>query len=1064
MYDRVRGVYSMVLVGKYNPLEVEEEIIRWWRENNIIEKVFKMNNGAPIFAFLEGPPTANGYMHVGHARGRVYKDVILRFHGMKGLDVWRRGGWDCLGLPTEIEVEKKLGFTTKKEVEEYGLDKFIKEADKLVDYYIKHWREASERLAVWLDYENAYETRRENYIEHVWWFIKQAYEKGDLVESFKVVPYCPRCETPLSSHEVAQGYEEVEDPSIYVKFPVEGSENIYIVIWTTTPWTLAGNEAVAVHPDEYYVKLKVDNEEWIVAEKLLEKFVNEVNITNYQVLDRFKGLAMAGYRYKHPLIEKVPKHLEHSSPAHTVITAEFVTMEEGTGCVHMAPAHGPEDFEVGLKIGLPIFNPVSTTGYFTHDGGDFSGLYYNEAGRKIIQYLKEENLLIWEGKILHNYPHCWRCGMPLLYLSSRQWFIKVGRIKEIMIRENKKVSWKPAWAGYHRFGDWLENAEDWCISRTKVWGTPLPIWICTNCREKKVVGSKDELLKAEVKPAEIRLLRPWVDHVKFKCPRCGGLMKRDIFVMDTWLDSGMAHTASIDATYDQELFKKLFPYDFITEAIDQTRGWFYTLIFTSCLLYGQAPYKIVLNQGHVMDAEGKKMSKSKGNVIWAMEAVEKYGADPLRLYLVSKSAPWDNMNFVPKEVEEIIQELNILWNVFSFATTYFEIDHFKPEEIDIYKVKKYLELEDRWIISRINNLVKIFTRKIEELEIHSAARVLREFIVEDLSRLYVRSIRRRVWIEEQTWSKLAVYATLYYVLKKLNTLIALLTPYIAEKLYQQLRLSEDPESVHMLKWPKEDEEWINDELEDMMEIARQTLSDALALRQKAGKKLRWPVKAYILSPNSLKIKKAFENLREFLKMQLNTAELQILDVGERHPKVKSNVKPVYSLLGPKYGKKMKEIVERIKVIDTEKMRESLETNGFIELMLSDGNLVKIESSEVEFEEMLPENIRKTEGRFAIIYLDVTETKDLIAISIAREVIRRIQTMRKEMNLQVTDYISVEIVVPDEEWRDYLESTRELIKEETRCKYLEIKVTGIVEGYMKDWEIEGDLVKIGVRKM
>jgi len=1054
----------MVLVGKYNPLEVEEEIIRWWRENNIIEKVFKMNNGAPIFAFLEGPPTANGYMHVGHARGRVYKDVILRFHGMKGLDVWRRGGWDCLGLPTEIEVEKKLGFTTKKEVEEYGLDKFIKEADKLVDYYIKHWREASERLAVWLDYENAYETRRENYIEHVWWFIKQAYEKGDLVESFKVVPYCPRCETPLSSHEVAQGYEEVEDPSIYVKFPVEGSENIYIVIWTTTPWTLAGNEAVAVHPDEYYVKLKVDNEEWIVAEKLLEKFVNEVNITNYQVLDRFKGLAMAGYRYKHPLIEKVPKHLEHSSPAHTVITAEFVTMEEGTGCVHMAPAHGPEDFEVGLKIGLPIFNPVSTTGYFTHDGGDFSGLYYNEAGRKIIQYLKEENLLIWEGKILHNYPHCWRCGMPLLYLSSRQWFIKVGRIKEIMIRENKKVSWKPAWAGYHRFGDWLENAEDWCISRTKVWGTPLPIWICTNCREKKVVGSKDELLKAEVKPAEIRLLRPWVDHVKFKCPRCGGLMKRDIFVMDTWLDSGMAHTASIDAIYDQELFKKLFPYDFITEAIDQTRGWFYTLIFTSCLLYGQAPYKIVLNQGHVMDAEGKKMSKSKGNVIWAMEAVEKYGADPLRLYLVSKSAPWDNMNFVPKEVEEIIQELNILWNVFSFATTYFEIDHFKPEEIDIYKVKKYLELEDRWIISRINNLVKIFTRKIEELEIHSAARVLREFIVEDLSRLYVRSIRRRVWIEEQTWSKLAVYATLYYVLKKLNTLIALLTPYIAEKLYQQLRLSEDPESVHMLKWPKEDEEWINDELEDMMEIARQTLSDALALRQKAGKKLRWPVKAYILSPNSLKIKKAFENLREFLKMQLNTAELQILDVGERHPKVKSNVKPVYSLLGPKYGKKMKEIVERIKAIDTEKMRESLETNGFIELMLSDGNLVKIESSEVEFEEMLPENIRKTEGRFAIIYLDVTETKDLIAISIAREVIRRIQTMRKEMNLQVTDYISVEIVVPDEEWRDYLESTRELIKEETRCKYLEIKVTGIVEGYMKDWEIEGDLVKIGVRKM
>jgi len=1053
----------MVIVGKYNPLEVEEEITRWWRENRIIEKVFEMNKGAPIFAFLEGPPTANGYMHVGHARGRVYKDIILRFHGMKGLDVWRRGGWDCLGLPTEIEVEKKLGFTTKKEIEEYGLDRFVEEANKLVDHYIKHWREASERLAVWLDYENAYETRKERYIEHVWWFIKQAYEKGDLVESFKVVPYCPRCETPLSSHEVAQGYEEVEDPSIYVKFPVEGTSNLYIVIWTTTPWTLAGNEAIAVHPDEYYVKIRVDDEEWIVAEKLLERFSREVKIKNYEVLERSKGLAIAGYRYKHPLIEKVPKHLEHAPPAHTVITAEFVTMEEGTGCVHTAPAHGPEDFELGLKFGLPIFNPVSTSGYFTSDGGDLSGLYYSEAGRKIIEYLKEKNLLIWEGKILHNYPHCWRCGTPLIYLSSRQWFIKVDRIKEIMIRENKKISWKPTWAGYHRFGDWLENAEDWCISRTKVWGTPLPVWICTNCGEKKVVGSKEELLKADIKPSEIRLLRPWVDYVIFKCPRCDRFMKRDIFVMDTWLDSGMAHTASIDAMTNQELFKKLFPYDFITEAIDQTRGWFYTLIFTSCLLYGKAPYKMVLNQGHVMDAEGKKMSKSKGNVIWAMETMERYGADPLRLYLVSKSAPWDNMNFVPKEVEEIIQELNILWNVFSFATTYFKIDHFKPEEINIYKAKKHLELEDRWIISRINNLVKVFTRKIEELEIHSSARVLREFIVEDLSRLYVRSIRRRVWVEEQTWNKLAVYATLHYVLKKLITLMAPLTPYIAEKLYQQLKLSEDPESVHMLRWPKAEEEWINDELEDMMEIVRQTLSDALALRQKAGKKLRWPVKAYILSPNSLKVKKAFENLKEFLKMQLNTVELQVLNVGEKHPGVKYIVKPVYSLLGPKYGKKVKEIVERMNRIDIEKLRRSFEVDGFIELMLSNGSIVKIESSEVEFEEVLPQNIRKEEGKFANIYLDITETRDLIAISLAREVIRRIQIMRKEMNLQVTDYVSVEIIAPDEEWKDYLESTREFIREETRCQSLEVKLAGIVEGYVKDWEIEGDVVRISVRK-
>ncbi|MEM3544664.1 MAG: isoleucine--tRNA ligase [Nitrososphaerota archaeon] len=1054
----------MVLIGKYNPIQVEEEISRWWRENNIISKVFNMNKGAPIFSFLEGPPTANGYMHVGHARGRVYKDLVLRFYAMRGMDVWRRGGWDCLGLPTEIEVEKKLGFTTKKEVEEYGLDRFVEEANKIVDYYIKHWREASERLAVWLDYDTAYETRRERYIEHVWWFIKQAYEKGDLIESFKVVPYCPRCETPLSSHEVAQGYEEVEDPSIYVKFPLEGAGNLYVVIWTTTPWTLAGNEAVAIHPDEYYIKIRVGDEEWIIAEKLLGRFINETRIDNYQVLGRFKGLAIAGYKYLHPLIEKVSKHLGHGPPAHTVITAEFVTMEEGTGCVHIAPAHGPEDFELGLKIGLPIFNPVSTNGYFTNDAGEFSGLYYTEAGRKIIEYLKEKNLLIWEGKILHNYPHCWRCGSPLLYLSSRQWFIKVDRIKDIMIRENKKISWKPAWAGYHRFGDWLENAEDWCITRTKVWGTPLPVWICTNCGEKKVVSAKEELLKADVKPSEIRLLRPWVDNVMYKCTRCGGIMKRETFVMDTWLDSGMAHTASINALTDRELFKKLFPYDFITEAIDQTRGWFYTLIFTSCLLYGQAPYKTVLNQGHVMDAEGKKMSKSKGNVIWAMEAIERFGADPLRLYLVSKSAPWDNMNFVPREVEQIIQELNILWNVFSFATTYFGIDGFNPEEIDIYKVEKYLELEDRWIISRINNLVKIFTRNLEELEIHSAARILREFIVEDLSRLYVRSIRRRVWVEEQTWSKLAVYATLYHVLKKLTCLMAVVTPYLAEKFHQELRLSDDPESVHMLKWPKPDEQWIDEELEDMMEIARQTLSDALAIRQKAGKKLRWPVKAYILSPINLRAKKAFENLKEFLKIQLNTIELEILDVAEKPIGVRYVVRPVYSVIGPKHGKKVKEIVERVSKLDVEKLRGELELNGYIELMLSDGSVVKIESNEIEFEEIFPENIRKEDGRFATIYLDVTETRELVTLSLAREVIRRIQTMRKEMNLQVTDYISVDMSVPDEEWRSHLESTKEFIKGETRCKELEVKVEGEVEGFVKEWEIGGETIRIGVRKM
>ncbi|MEM4829107.1 MAG: class I tRNA ligase family protein, partial [Nitrososphaerota archaeon] len=763
---------------------------------------------------------------------------------------------------------------------------------------------------------------------------------------------------------------------------------------------------------------------------------------------------------------EVPAHRDHEPPAHTVIEAEFVTMEEGTGCVHIAPAHGPEDFEVGVKIGLPVFNPVSPSGYFTDDGGVFSGGYFRDVAERVMKILEEKGLLVKRDVVRHNYPHCWRCGSPLIYLSSRQWFLSVKRIKELMIKGNNKVNWKPRWAGESRFGDWLENAEDWCISRTKIWGTPLPVWRCEKCGEIKVISSKSQLEEAEIKPDEIKLFRPWVDRVMFRCGRCGGLMKREPFVMDTWLDSGMAHTASIDGLRNRELFRKLFPYDLITEAIDQTRGWFYTLLFTSTLLYGEPPYKTVLNQGHVLDAEGRKMSKSRGNVIWAMDIMGKYGADPLRFYLISKSAPWDNMNFVEGELKQVVQDLNILWNVFSFALTYFELDKYDPERITVESVSRHLRPEDRWILSKVNSLCRQVTGHLRSLDIHSAARELKDFILEDLSRLYVRSVRRRVWVEEESWDKIAVYATLYYVLKKLVLMLAPITPYLAEKLYQQLRLRDDPESVHLCDWPKPDAELINEEIEDCMEIARITISEAVALRQKHGRKLRWPVKAVILSPRSSRAEKALEKLEDFIKSQINAMELKILEVGERPEGIKIICRPIYERLGPRLGDRVREVAERLSRMNGELIRSELESSGSIKLLMSDGTTVELLEEDLSFEEILPDNLGKIEGRFADIYIDFSETRDIVAQSLAREIIRRVQVMRKELDLVISDYIEATIAAEDEEDLELLRGMREYIMEEVRAKSINL-VSGRLEkpeGYVREWMIEGKRYLIAISKI
>ncbi|MEM2910035.1 MAG: isoleucine--tRNA ligase [Nitrososphaerota archaeon] len=1051
--------------SRYNPKKVEEMIANWWHERNIQQKVFEANKNAPVFSFLEGPPTANGFMHVGHARGRIYKDVVLRYQTMKGLNVWRRAGWDCLGLPTELEVEKRLGFTSKKNMEAFGLERFVDEANKLVDFYIDHWRKASERLALWLDYENAYETRKESYMEHVWALLKKAYEDGNLVESFKVVHYCPSCETPLSSHEVSQGYDEVEDPSVYVKLPLKRDKDEYVVVWTTTPWTLPGNEAVAVNPDAGYVKCKVGNEIWIVGEEALERAMGDMGVEDYKVVQKVRGSELVGEGYWHPLAEEVPAHKEHESPAHTIVAASFVTMTEGTGCVHTAPAHGPEDFELGKSLGIPIFCPIRPNGTFAEEGGAYAGMHFKQASERVLQDLKLKGLLVKEGKIVHAYPFCWRCGTPLIYLASRQWFLKIDKIKEKMLEENKKVKWQPQWAGIGRFGDWIASAGDWCISRTKVWGTPLPVWICTSCGAKKVVGSKAELENAMKKPEKVRLLRPWIDEFVFRCESCGGEMKRDQFVMDTWLDSGVAHFASVDYLRDKSLFNKLFPYDFITEAIDQTRGWFYTLLFTSVLYFGKAPFSSVLNQGHVLDSEGKKMSKSKGNVIWAMDAFDKFGVDPLRLYLVSKAKPWDTINFMPAEVDRVAEDLNILWNVFAFTKTYFDLDKFDPERYQIGAMLRHADPVDKWILSRINSLAKFVTNSLEDLEIYTAARALRGFIVEDLSHIYIRSIRRKIWVEKATVEKLTAYSVLFYLMRKLVALLAPFIPYLAEYLFPVVKQKDDPESIHLLRWPKVDEEFIDQELEDSMVIVQSVLSSILAARQKAGRKLRWPVKSVTLVPKTLRVKQALNVFRDYLKSQANAEDVLITEVGTRPSWLRRKVTPILSSLGPKFGPRLSNVLRAIHSIPAEKLEDDMLDDGMVKLTLQDGAQVELTNSDVSFSDEVPEHISYDSGRFADVYVDLTETELIKLVSLANELIRRIQVMRREIELDIDDVVDCVLTSDSRELTEIVGRMSDYIEEETRTR-LKIHESPFKLGesfYKRDWKIGQMQVSIALSK-
>ncbi|MFH1328545.1 MAG: isoleucine--tRNA ligase [Candidatus Bathyarchaeota archaeon] len=1054
----------------YNQIELEKKIQKWWRTNNIQKTVQETRQGKPIFGFLEGPPTINGFMHIGHTRGRTMKDAILRYKTMKGFDVWRRAGWDCQGLPVEIEVEKKLGLTSKRDIEKVGFEKFVEECNRSVDYYLAHWKKNSEKLGLWLDYEHAYETRKDDYIEFVWWAVKKFFDEGILKEDFKVVPTCPRCETPLSGHEVAQGYTLVTDPSIYVKFQLEGKNKEHILIWTTTPWTIPGDEAVSVNPKFQYSKVKVGEETWIMAEELVEKVMENLKISDYQIIETFKGENLKGLKYTHPLIRETPEHQNHQKHFdHSIICGDHVTIEEGTGCVHTAPAHGLEDYEVGKSFGITTFCPVDQRGIFTDEAGKYAGKFVKAADAEITEDLRKNNLLVWSGKIEHEYPLCWRCDSPLIYRLDKQWFIRIDPVRDKMVDENNHIAWVPEWAGKRRFGEWLVNSEDWCISRSRVWGTPLPVWKCEACQEVIVLSGKEELKKFAIAiPERLELHRPWVDKVVIECKKCGKEMRRVQYVLDCWLDSGLAHAASVDYLKDPRLFKNLYPYDFVTEAIDQTRGWFYSLLTTGVLLFDKGPYKRALCQGHVVDKYGQKMSKSKGNVIWLEDALRDNGVDVIRAYLLWKVAPEDTLAFDYDELGQIKRTLGILWNIFTFANTYMTLDSFKPEELTPEKVEKLLKKEDRWLLSRSQSTIKAVTENLDNLRLHVAIRNLLNFIVDDISRFYIRLIRRRTWIEVNELEKMAAYSTLYNVLVTTVKLMSPFTPHLTEELYHSIT-GKESESIHSCDWPIFDEKLFDGELEEEMDICKESIKAALAARQRGRIKLRWPVKMAIIVPSSKKVENALTRQKEVLINQVNTKTLTIQKTAARPSFIEVVVEPNYSVIGAKFKSKIPEITAKLRSTASNAIVDQLSSYGEIRLKMKDNETVILTKDDITLKEKLPSHIVSEDFMYGTVFVDVTRTAELLTEALVKEVVRRAQIMRKEMQLEIEQFVNLSIKFEEEETKKQVDKMRNYVMSEVRVKDLKLlsprdKIPSLGEVYVKDWEIENEKVTMSMQRL
>ena len=1026
---------------------MERKILEQWNKERVFERSVAQREGAPKFVFFEGPPTANGLPHPGHVLTRAMKDVVLRYKTMRGYQVPRKAGWDTHGLPVELEVEKQLGINGKPQIEQYGVRDFVNKCKESVFKYEQEWRRMTERLGFWVDMDDPYVTYHDSYIESVWWAVKTIWEKGLMYRGHKVVPYCPRCGTALSSHEVAQGYRDVSDPSVFVRFRARGQENLSLLAWTTTPWTLPSNVALAVSPDFEYAYVETGGEILIMAKDLVDARI----AAPHSILRTVRGSELIDMQYEPLYTFAIP-----DAPAYRVVAGDFVTLTEGTGIVHIAPAFGEDDMRVAQANGLPVVQLVDTQGHFDERAGDWSGLFVKDADRLIVGDLQSRGLLYTQVEYEHSYPFCWRCDTPLLYYARASWFIRMSELRDRLIANNHTINWYPEHIRDGRFGNFLENVVDWAVSRERYWGTPLPIWVCQDCGHEHAVGSIAELRQmAKELPDHFELHRPYIDEAVLACPKCGGDARRVPEVMDCWFDSGSMPFAQWHYPFENhDLFNESFPADFITEAVDQTRGWFYTLLAISTLLFDRAPFSNCMVLGLVLDEQGLKMSKSRGNVADVWRVFDTKGADAVRWYLYTVNAPWTPTRFYEEGVTDAMRKfMGTLWNVYAFYVLYANIDGFVPREHSVPHAGR-AEI-DRWLQSRLAGLVREVTRLMDSYDITAAGRRIEQF-VDDLSNWYVRRCRRRYWASEITSDKEAAYLTLHEAIVTLAKLIAPFTPFLADEIYGNLEPGRG--SVHLADYPVPDKEANDPLLDSQMELARQVVYLGRAARNAVNIKNRQPLSKIVVQATPEEQDELMA-LSDLVEDELNVRGIEFArDFGEF---VSHRIKPRYDLLGPKHGKLMRGVASALASADATRVARDVAAGRPVVLTLEGAGDVSILPEEMTVETVAREGFHVETDNGRSVALDTVVTDDLKMEGFARELVNKIQATRKEAGFEISDRIYTVCAGGPESMRALAEYGEYLMGETLSVSLVQGEPDG---EYIKEWDVNGEKVTVGVRRV